>query len=485
LNLKDILSGIDYKIVKGKDNLDIGEIQYDSRKVKTGDVFVCIAGYVTDGHKYIESAYKNGAEVIVLNEEIDSIPDCTVIKVEDTRKVLALMSANYYNNPAENMKIIGVTGTNGKTTSTFMIKSILETAGYKVGVVGTISNYVGNKKMPSHRTTPESLELQKLFKEMMDSGVDYCVMETSSHSLYLDRVYGVKFSQALFTNLTRDHLDFHKTFEEYYKAKIILFKNTVNSVINIDDKYGERVYEDAQGGKLTYAIDKNADLMADNLKIHSRGVDFNISYRGNTRHINLNIPGKYNVMNALGSAGVCLAEGVDLNTVKRGLEEMPSVPGRCEIVTKSYNLGYEVVVDFAHTPDGLENILKSAREFTTGKLISVFGCGGDRDSTKRPIMGKIATELSDFTVVTSDNPRGEEPMTIIKDILAGIKKSNYIVIENRREAIKKAMEMAETGDVVVIAGKGHENYQVLKDKTIHFDEREIVAEIINEFTVNN
>lgn len=485
MNLKDILRGIDYKIIKGKNDLDIEEIQYDSRKVKTGDLFVCITGYVTDGHKYIESACKNGAAAIVVSKKVDFIPDCTVIEVKDTRKALALISSNYYDNPAENMKIIGITGTNGKTTSTFMVKSILETAGYKVGVVGTISNYIGNKKIPSHRTTPESLELQKLFKEMVDDGVDYCVMEASSHSLYLDRVYGVEFCQALFTNLTRDHLDFHKTFEEYYKSKIILFKNTVNSVINIDDKYGERVYGDAKGKKLTYAMDKNADLMADDLKIHSRGVNFNISYEGNTKHINLNIPGKYNVMNALGSAGVCLAEGIDLNIVKKGLEDMPSVPGRCEIVTKSYDLGYEVVVDYAHTPDGLENILKCAREFTKGKLISVFGCGGDRDSTKRPIMGKIGTELSDFAVVTSDNPRGEEPMAIIKDILTGIEKSDYIVIENRKEAIKKAMEMAETGDVVVIAGKGHEDYQVLKDRTIHFDEREIVAEIIEESTVNN
>ncbi|MFL0195517.1 UDP-N-acetylmuramoyl-L-alanyl-D-glutamate--2,6-diaminopimelate ligase [Clostridium sp. WILCCON 0269] len=485
MNLKNILGGVKYKIIKGDDNLDIEEIQYDSRKVKTGDVFVCILGYVTDGHKYIKSACKNGARVIVISEKLDYVPDCTVIEVEDTRKALALMASNYYNNPAENMKVIGITGTNGKTTSTFMLKSILEAAGYKVGLVGTIANYIGNKKVPSHRTTPESLELQKLFREMVDEGADYCVMEVSSHSLYLDRVYGVKFSQAIFTNLTQDHLDFHKTFEEYYKAKIILFKNTFNSVVNIEDKYGEKVYKDACGTKLTYAIDKEADIKADNLKIHSRGVDFNISYRGKTGHINLNIPGKYNVMNALGSAGACLAEGIDLDTVKKGLEAILSVPGRCEIVTKSYNLGYEVVVDYAHTPDGLENILKSAREFTKGKLITVFGCGGDRDSTKRPIMGRIGTELSDFAVITSDNPRGEEPMAIIKNILEGIEKSNYSVIENRREAIKKAMEMASVGDVVVIAGKGHEDYQVLKDKTIHFDEREIVAEIIGELTMES
>lgn len=485
MNLKDILEGIDYEIVKGKDDLNVGEIQYDSRKVKFGDIFVCVPGYVTDGHKYVENACKNGAAAIILSEQINFIPECTLIKVKDTRKSLAVMSSNYYNHPAESMKIIGITGTNGKTTSTFMVKSILEAAGHKVGVVGTISNYIGNEKMPTSRTTPESLELQQLFKKMVDAGVDYCVMETSSHSLYLNRVYGIRFSQAIFTNLTRDHLDFHKTFEEYYKAKIILFKNADNSIINIDDKYGEKVYKDAKGDKLTYAIDKDADLKALNLKIHSTGVGFDISYRGDIRHINLNIPGKYNVMNALGSVGACIGVGVDLDTIKRGLEHMDPVPGRCEIVTKSHDLGYQVVIDYAHTPDGLENILKCAREFTKGKLITVFGCGGDRDSSKRPIMGKIGTQLSDFAVVTSDNPRGEEPMAIIKDILVGIEKNNYIVIENRREAIKKAMEIAKLGDVVVIAGKGHENYQVLKDKTIHFDEREIVAQIIKELTVNH
>lgn len=479
MNLKEIMKGIKYEVVKGNEDLDIEEIQYDSRKVKSRDVFVCIKGYVTDGHKYIDKACKSGASAIVISEEIGSLPDCTVIKVENTRKALAIISSNYYDNPSKKMKIIGVTGTNGKTTSTFMMKSILETAGYKVGLVGTIANYIGDKKVPSHRTTPESLELQKLFKHMVDEGVQYCVMEVSSHSLYLNRAYGIRFSEAVFTNLTRDHLDFHKTFENYYKAKLILFKNTVNSVINIDDKYGDRVYEDALGTKITYAINKRADLKADNLNIHSRGANFDVTYRDQTVHINLNIPGKYNVMNALGSAGACLCEGISLETVKKGLESMNAVPGRCEIVTKGYNLGYEIIIDYAHTPDGLENILKTAREFTTGRLISVFGCGGDRDNTKRPIMGKIGTELSDFAVITSDNPRGEEPMAIINEIVKGVKKDNYKVVENRKEAIKEAICMAEKGDVIVVAGKGHEDYQILKDKTIHFDEREIIAKILD------
>lgn len=480
MKLKEIMRGIDYAVIKGNDDLEIREIQYDSRAVKKGDLFVCIEGYSTDGHKYVDSAFKNGAAAIVCGKDVPSLPDCTVVKVEDSRKVLALASANYYNRPADKLKVIGITGTNGKTTSTFMMKSILEAAGYKVGLVGTIANYIGDKKIPSHRTTPESLELQKLFKEMVDSGVEYCVMEVSSHSLYLHRAYGVKFSQAIFTNLTRDHLDFHKTFENYYDAKLILFKNTLNSIINIDDEYGEKVYSDALGSKISYSIDKASDLRGSNLHMHSRGVDFNITYENETEHINLNIPGKYNVMNALGSAGACLKEGISLKVVKKGLENMLCVPGRCEIVTKDYNLGYEVIVDYAHTPDGLENILKTAREFTKGRLISVFGCGGDRDNTKRPIMGKIGTELSDLAVITSDNPRTEDPMSIINEVITGIEKDNYTVVENRREAIKKAMEMAKKDDVIVVAGKGHEDYQILKDKTIHFDEREVIAEIVKE-----
>ncbi len=485
MKLEDILCGMDYEITSGSDGVDINEIQYDSRKVKSGDVFICIKGYKTDGHNYIDNAFKNGASVIIYSESIESLPECTTIKVEDGRKTLAKASSNYYGNPSSRMKIIGITGTNGKTTSTFMIKSILESAGYKVGLVGTIANYIGNKKLHSERTTPESLELQRLFKEMVDEKVEYCVMEASSHSLYLNRVYSVEFCEAIFTNLTRDHLDFHKTFENYYQAKLILFKNTLNSIINIDDKYGARVYKDAIGNKVTYAIEKPADVKADNINMHSRGVEFDVTYKSEKKHINLNIPGKYNVLNALGSIGACINEGIKLDVVKSGLEKLKAVPGRCELVTDGYNLGYEVIVDYAHTPDGLENILKSVREFTNGKLIAVFGCGGDRDNTKRPIMGKIGTDLSDFAVITSDNPRTEDPMEIIDEVVSGIEKQDYIVIENRREAIKKAMEIAKEGDVIVIAGKGHEDYQILKDRTIHFDEREIVADIIKQLAIGN
>jgi UDP-N-acetylmuramoyl-L-alanyl-D-glutamate--2,6-diaminopimelate ligase len=345
--------------------------------------------------------------------------------------------------------------------------------------LGTIANYIGNRKVPSHRTTPESLELHELFNEMVSEGINHCVMEVSSHSLALNRVYGIEFSEGIFTNLTRDHLDFHKTFENYYDAKLLLFRNSKTSVINIDDEYGKKVYEDVNNNKITFGLEGCSDITAKNISMDARGIEFDMHYIGESVHIFLNIPGRYNIYNALGSAAVCINEGVSLIDVKNGLEKV-FVPGRCEIVTKNYNLGFEIIVDYAHSPDGLENILKTAREFTKGRLITVFGCGGDRDKTKRPIMGTIASSLSDMTVITSDNPRTENPETIIQDILEGVKNDNYVVIENRKEAIEKAIKIAKKDDVIVIAGKGHEDYQELKDRVIHFDEREVIAEIIKE-----
>lgn len=479
MKLKELLKGLDYTISNGSEDIDISKVEYDSRKILKGDLFFCIEGFKVDGHKFASTAVKNGAAAIVCMQDIEENLPCTIIKVKDSRKAMSLISANYYENPSDKFKLIGITGTNGKTTSTFMMKSILEEASKKVGLIGTIANYIGDKKMHSERTTPESLELQKLFYEMSAEGVDYCIMEVSSHSLSLDRVYGVEFSEAIFTNLTQDHLDFHKTFENYYEAKLKLFSSAKNSIINIDDQYGKRVYDDVNNNKITYSIEKAADIKAENINIHSRGASFNLVYKDDSVKVNLNLPGRYNIYNALGSAAACLNEGVSLEHIKVGLEKV-TVPGRCEIVTKGYDLGFAVIVDYAHTPDGLENILKTAREFTEGRLISVFGCGGDRDKTKRPIMGKIGSDLSDIAVVTSDNPRTEEPAAIIEDIVKGIEKDNFVVVLNRAEAIKKAMCLAEKNDVIVIAGKGHEDYQILKDKVIHFDEREIIRDIIKE-----
>ncbi len=479
MNLNKLLKNFKFELLNGSLDIEINNIQYDSRKINKGDVFFCIEGLTLDGHKYIKSAIDKGAAAIIVQKEVLNYENVTLIKVENSRKALALASSNFYDNPSKKLKLIGITGTNGKTTSTFMIKSILEQCGHKVGLIGTIANYIGDKKLYTERTTPESLELHQLFNEMVKENVEYCVMEVSSHSLELDRVYGVEFSDGIFTNLTQDHLDFHKTFENYFNAKLKLFLNSKVSIVNIDDSYGEKIIDSIDGDVITYGLEKKVMLWAKNLKLHSRGIEFTLVYNGDEENIKLSIPGKYNVYNALGCIAATIHEGVSIQDIKQALEKV-TVPGRCEIVTINHNLGYDVIVDYAHTPDGLENILNSAREFTFGRLISVFGCGGDRDKSKRAIMGGIGSSLSDIAVITSDNPRTEDPMEIIEDIKVGLKKENYIIIENRREAIKYAMKIAKDKDVIVIAGKGHEDYQVLKDKRIHFDEREIISEIIKE-----
>ncbi len=481
MKLKQVLNGIDYKIISGNTDNEINKIAYDSRKVCENDVFVCIKGFQADGHKYIQNAVKAGAKTIIIQDEVDAdCADINVIKVEDTRKTLAVIGENYYDNPAKKMKIIGVTGTNGKTTTTFMIKDILENAGKKVGLIGTIANYIGDEKLETERTTPESLELAELFKDMADKNVEYCIMEVSSHSLALDRVYGIEFEGGIFTNLTRDHLDFHKTFENYYKEKFKLFQRSRIKFINIDDNYGKNVIDDLKKmnstNVYTFSLKENSDFKAKDEIMGSKEIKFKVNL-SKDEEFTLEIPGDYNIYNSLGAIAMCYKLGIDVEAIKKGIKET-LVPGRCERCAKEYNLPYEIIIDYAHTPDGLLNILETAKAFTKGRLISIFGCGGDRDKVKRPQMGKIGVDLSDIAIITSDNPRSEEPMAIIEDIKKGIDKDNYIIIENREEAIRKAMEIAQKDDVIVLAGKGHETYQILKDKTIHFDEREVVKEIL-------
>ncbi|WP_461204320.1 UDP-N-acetylmuramoyl-L-alanyl-D-glutamate--2,6-diaminopimelate ligase [Clostridium sp. DL1XJH146] len=485
MELKKVLNKVKYSILNGDINKEIEKIQYDSRKVGNGDVFFCVEGYKVDGHDFAQKAIEKGASVIICSKKIKTGDNLqiTILQVEDVRKALAISAANYFDNPSHKIKLIGITGTNGKTTSSFMLKSVLKAAKKKTGLIGTINNYILDEKISTERTTPESLELQELFSKMVCKDVEYCIMEVSSHSLSLDRVYNVDFDYSLYTNLTRDHLDFHNTFEEYYKAKLKLFKNGKNNIVNIDDEYGKRIIEDTNSSSITYSILVNdADVVASGIITHSRGVQFDLNYKGLKEQIHLNIPGRYNVYNALCAAAVCLRENIDVKIIKKGLENA-FVPGRCELVSNKYNLNFDIIIDYAHTPDGLENILKTAQEFTKGRLISVFGCGGDRDKTKRPIMGKIGSELSDVAIITSDNPRTEDPEEIIKDIMDGIEKDNddnLIVVVNRKDAIKKAIQIAEENDVIVIAGKGHEDYQILKNEVIHFDEREVIDEIIRE-----
>lgn len=479
--LKSLLKGLDYEVIKGNEESKVQNIRYDNRKIEQGDAFVCVKGFKVDGHSFIGDAIKKGAKTLIVQEDVSVQEDITIIKVRDTRKALAIMSSNYFGNPKDKLKIIGITGTNGKTTSAFIIKSILEKAGFMTGLIGTIANYIGNKKVDAVRTTPESYELHELFKNMVDAGVEYCVMEVSSHSLELDRVYGIQFEEGIFTNLTRDHLDFHKTFENYYNAKFKLFERSNHSIINLDDPYGANIVKDIEerGVKTkvsTFSIEKESDFKAFEIKSHSNGSEFKVNLES-IEDFSINIPGEYNIYNSLGCIICAYNLNIPMNKIKEGLSDVV-IPGRCELVAKEKNLPYSIIIDYAHTPDGLENILSTVKAFTRNRMISVFGCGGDRDKVKRPQMGKIGCELSDIAIITSDNPRSEEPMDIINDIVKPLNYDNFVIEVNRKEAIRKAMNMALEGDVIVIAGKGHETYQILKDETIHFDEREVVYDIL-------
>ena len=479
--LKSLLKGLDYEVIKGNEESKVQNIRYDNRKIEQGDAFVCVKGFKVDGHSFIGDAIKKGAKTLIVQEDVSVQEDITIIKVRDTRKALAIMSSNYFGNPKDKLKIIGITGTNGKTTSAFIIKSILEKAGFMTGLIGTIANYIGNKKVDAVRTTPESYELHELFKNMVDAGVEYCVMEVSSHSLELDRVYGIQFEEGIFTNLTRDHLDFHKTFENYYNAKFKLFERSNHSIINLDDLYGTNIVKDIEerGVKTkvsTFSIEKESDFKAFEIKSHSNGSEFKVNLES-IEEFSINIPGEYNIYNSLGCIICAYNLNIPMDKIKEGLSDVV-IPGRCELVAKEKNLPYSIIIDYAHTPDGLENILSTVKAFTKNRMISVFGCGGDRDKVKRPQMGKIGCELSDIAIITSDNPRSEEPMDIINDIVKPLNYDNFVIEVNRKEAIRKAMNMALEGDVIVIAGKGHETYQILKDETIHFDEREVVYDIL-------
>lgn len=476
MKLKNLIDGFDIFLSSGSIDIDVKGIAYDSRKVKDAYVFVCISGFKTDGHDYIQEAIKNGAVAIVAEKDVKISGDITLIKTSNTRKALALMSAAYFDYPSSKMKLIGVTGTNGKTTTTYLLKSILEKNGYNVSLIGTVANIIGDKNIPSKNTTPESYDLQYMFNEMVKNHTDYCIMEVSSHSLELDRVAGCIFDMSIFTNLTQDHLDFHKTFENYFNAKLKLFKQSKKAAINIDDEYGMKIIESIDIPVMTYSENKESDIRATDINITSNCSSFLLRTKFDSVEINLPLPGRFNVYNALSAASVCIAEGVSLELIKLGLESIEGVPGRSEVIQSPK--GYSVIIDYAHTPDGIVNILNTVGEYAKKRIITVFGCGGDRDKTKRPIMGEAAGKLSTICIVTSDNPRSEEPAAIIEDILPGIYKTDcsFEVIVNRKEAIERALSIGEKDDVIVIVGKGHETYQILKDKTIHFDEREIIRD---------
>ncbi len=478
MTLSKLLENVNITKLQGNINIKISGIAFNSAEVKPGDVFVCISGFKTDGHKYAQDALEKGAVAIVAERPVEDTA-ATVAVVENTRLALAYMAAVFYDYPYKRFRLIGVTGTNGKTTTTYLLKAILENRGKKVGLIGTNQNMIGGEVIPSHHTTPDSLELMKLFRYMADEGAEYVVMEVSSHSLALDRVAACEFDVGASTNVTQDHLDFHKTMEEYIAAKTILFGMCRVGVLNSDDAACGKMEEAGSCEIIKYTAEKNEGMFAQNIEYNADGVVFDLSYKNDKAKIELAILGRFSVYNALTAAGCCVASGFSLRDVAEGLKAAKGVKGRIEVVKT--NTDYTVIIDYAHTPDGLLNILNAIRDFAKGRIITLFGCGGDRDKTKRPQMGKIAGELSDFCIVTSDNPRSEEPADIINDILVGVKETDceYTVIENRFEAIEYALDHAKVNDIILLAGKGHETYQILKDRTIVFDEREIVSKLID------
>ena len=487
MELKKILSGLDGIKAKGDLNIDIEKIENDSRKIENNSMFVAIKGFESDGHNYIETAIQKGAKAIMI-QDLDKLKnikipdDVTIIATTDTRHGLAIASANYYQNPTKKMKVVGITGTKGKTTTSYMLKQVLEKAGKKVGLIGTIATYINGEKIKNNeRTTPESIELQEIFAEMLNRGVEIVIMEVSSQALKLHRVDGVDFDIGVFTNFSEDHISEreHPNMEDYFNSKLKLFSMCKKGFINADDYNVAKVKKLATNCDIkTYGIDNSCDLLAKDVSTRNDSVDYRVKLKKKkNERVKVSIPGRYSVYNSL--ATICVAKELKIEPeiIKQALEEV-KVPGRSELVPNKKNLN--IMIDYAHSPESLESILNATKGYVSGNIILVFGCGGDRDARKRPIMGEIAGKLADYTIITSDNPRTEEPINIIKQIEDGMKKTKgkYICIENRREAIEYAIKIATKNDLIILAGKGHEPYQIIGDKINPFDERIIVNEII-------
>jgi UDP-N-acetylmuramyl-tripeptide synthetase len=478
-----LLHGTSIECPAGLEETEVTGVTYNSQMVKKGNLFVCIKGYHTDGHEYAVDAAFRGASVIVSEEELD-IKSVPVIKVENSRRFLSKISANYFENPEKRFRLYGVTGTNGKTTVTYMLKNMIEAAGRPCGILGTISYRYGSKEYESVNTTPESYELQKMFAEMKSEGIEDCVMEVSSHALAMGRVEDITFDGAIFTNLTSDHMDFHKNAEEYFEAKKKLFSLCRGtSTVNIDDEYGKRLYEDlkSQGKEVTgYSLkDKKADYFAEIIETTEKGSTIRITENTkNNEILKINTPGIFMIYNGMAALACARSAGLSFLAIQRGMAALKGVPGRFELVENEK--GYLIIVDYAHTPDALEKVLKTAIDFKKGRLICIFGCGGDRDKKKRAFMGSIAGKYSDYCIITSDNPRTEKQENITADIEAGIYETgcNYEVIEKRYDAIKKAVSIYKKGDIILIAGKGHETYQIIGTEKYHFDDKEAVKNII-------
>lgn len=486
MKLKSIISGIEGLKARGNLDIEIQSIETDSRKVAKNSMFIAIKGFETDGHKFIKQAIEMGAIAIMIEEgakisKEDITDNVTILMAQDTRIATAKIACNFYNNPSKNLKLIGVTGTKGKTTTTFMIKAILEAYGKKVGLVGTVANYIGNRNLgESSRTTPDSLELQRLFSQMVDEQIEYVVMEVSSQALKLHRVDGLEFNIGVFTNFSEDHISAHEhpDMEDYFNSKLQLMKISKTSYINADDFRVSKIKKLLPEKDIkSYGIDNEADLIAKDITITNSSVDFKVKIDGKNERVKTGIPGRFSVYNSLAAISVVSKLGVTAETIKEALLTV-RVPGRSELVDNKK--GLTIMIDYAHSPESLQSILSAVKSYTRGKVISVFGCGGDRDRTKRPLMGQISASIADFTIITSDNPRTEKPEKIVEEIEEGAKKSKgkYVSIVDRTEAIKYAIDMATKADIIVLAGKGHETYQEINGVKKHYDEREIIKEVI-------
>ena len=478
MQLHDLLEGLEILSLRADPTKEITGVSYDSRDLEPGHVFVAISGTETDGRLFAAEAVERGAACVICEEELEALP-CAV--VPSARRALAVTSANWYGHPARELTVVGITGTNGKTSTSYYTKHILERAlGAKVGLVGTIQDMVGNEILPAGRTTPESADLQALLRHMADAGCTHAVMEVSSHALALDRVYGIPFAVGIFTNLTQDHLDFHRTMEAYCDAKALLFMQCQTGVCNSDDPWRERLLRGSTCRTVFYGLDSPADIRAENICLSGSGVTYDAVAEGERVSVWAATPGRFTVYNTLAALAAGRELGVPLADGAEALRSASPVRGRLEPVP-THGRPYHVLIDYAHTPDALENVLTAARAFAPGRVVALFGCGGDRDRTKRPQMGTIAARLADFSVVTSDNPRTEEPSAIIRDILAGMEGCDrYAVVENRIEAIHYALSHAMPGDVILLCGKGHEDYQIIGHTKRHLDEREIVEAFLKD-----
>ncbi|MBQ7257978.1 MAG: UDP-N-acetylmuramoyl-L-alanyl-D-glutamate--2,6-diaminopimelate ligase [Abditibacteriota bacterium] len=484
MKLQELLSKIEYEMVAETDR-DITSVAYDSRDVKEGALFAALDGCRTEGANFIDQAIENGAVCIVTETDVKLPDNVANVKVKNANSALGRIVSNFYGNPTEKMKVIGVTGTSGKTTVTNIIYNIYSNLNIKSGLVGTIANKIGDVVEPTNYTTPQAVDLQKLFYKMVENKVEVCVMEVSSHGLDQERVYGTEFDCGVFLNIARDHLDYHKTLESYKEAKLKLFsyypkeqKKPFYAVVNYDEGLLRDVRKVFDGEIITFGRHYEADVYSTNEIINIDFVEFDLNYKHESVHIKFNMGGDFNISNCLAAATVALGDGISLEDIRKGIEGTKPVNGRFQSVDCGQD--FSVIVDYAHTPDEIEKLLKTANKIKKNRIITVCGCGGNRDKGKRPIMGKIACDNSDFVIITSDNPRDEEPKSIIEDILEGIKdKNNYRVEVDRADAIKEALSMAKPKDCVIIAGKGHENYQIVKGVKHHFDDKEQVRNYFN------